>query len=119
MGMFNSIFADLRCDSTGSVKNLQSASLRLAIIAPVVLVIIMLVLHTSFGSWRLPMLIFLAVPRETSGGVILRYIREMLLDEVCHETALIRLRPALMTTLVASLGFLPMALSTGDGAEMQ
>jgi cobalt-zinc-cadmium resistance protein CzcA len=30
-----------------------------------------------------------------------------------------RLRPVLMTTLVASLGFLPMALSTGMGAEVQ
>jgi heavy metal efflux system protein len=29
------------------------------------------------------------------------------------------LRPILMTALVASLGFVPMALSTGDGAEMQ
>ena len=30
-----------------------------------------------------------------------------------------RLRPILMTTLVAALGFLPMALSTGMGAEVQ
>ena len=30
-----------------------------------------------------------------------------------------RLRPVLMTALVASLGFLPMAISTGDGAEVQ
>ena len=36
-----------------------------------------------------------------------------------HDTALVRLRPILMTALVASLGFLPMALSTSDGAEMQ
>jgi cobalt-zinc-cadmium resistance protein CzcA len=36
-----------------------------------------------------------------------------------HEAALVRLRPVLMTALVASLGFLPMALSTSDGAEMQ
>lgn len=33
--------------------------------------------------------------------------------------ALSRLRPVLMTALVASMGFLPMALSTGDGAEVQ
>ncbi|MBI2891602.1 MAG: efflux RND transporter permease subunit [Nitrospirae bacterium] len=36
-----------------------------------------------------------------------------------REGALIRLRPVLMTALVASLGFLPMALSTGIGAEVQ
>ena len=35
------------------------------------------------------------------------------------ETALIRIRPILMTALVASLGFLPMALSTSAGAEIQ
>jgi cobalt-zinc-cadmium resistance protein CzcA len=36
-----------------------------------------------------------------------------------EEAALTRLRPVLMTALVASLGFLPMALSTGMGAEVQ
>ena len=35
------------------------------------------------------------------------------------ESCMARLRPVLMTALVASLGFLPMALSTGDGAEVQ
>jgi len=139
----------------GDFENLQSASLRLAIITPMVLVIIMLLLHTSLGSLRLAFLIFLAVPMAASGGVIALYFREMPfsisagvgfialfgvavlnglvwvsaaeslratglpLDEVCHETALVRLRPVLMTALVASLGFLPMALSTSDGAEMQ
>ena len=36
-------------------------------------------------------------------------------EEGCRE----RLRPVIMTALVASFGFLPMALSTGDGAEVQ
>ena len=36
-----------------------------------------------------------------------------------EEAALTRLRPVLMTALVASLGFVPMALSTGVGAEVQ
>ena len=35
------------------------------------------------------------------------------------EGALTRLRPVLMTALVASLGFVPMALATGAGAEVQ
>ncbi len=35
------------------------------------------------------------------------------------ESCVIRLRPVLMTALVASMGFLPMALSQGDGAEVQ
>ncbi|MFM7831483.1 MAG: efflux RND transporter permease subunit, partial [Planctomycetaceae bacterium] len=43
----------------------------------------------------------------------------MPLPEATLLTALSRLRPVLMTAFVASLGFLPMALSTSDGAEMQ
>ena len=39
--------------------------------------------------------------------------------EVLKRAAISRLRPVLMTALVASLGFLPMALSTGAGAEVQ
>lgn len=35
------------------------------------------------------------------------------------DSCMIRLRPVLMTALVASMGFLPMALSNGDGAEVQ
>jgi len=41
------------------------------------------------------------------------------LDEAIIEGALTRLRPVLMTALVASLGFVPMALNTGTGAEVQ
>ena len=40
-------------------------------------------------------------------------------NQAVRQAALTRLRPVLMTTLVASLGFLPMALSTGMGAEVQ
>ena len=43
--------------------------------------------------------------------------------EIIHhrivDSCMIRLRPVLMTALVASMGFLPMALSQGDGAEVQ
>ena len=139
----------------GDFENLQSASKRLMIITPIVLVIILILLHTSLGSARLAMLIFLAVPMAASGGIFALYMRGLpfsisagvgfialfgvavlnglvwvsaaehlrhtgipLLD-VSHETALARLRPVLMTAMVASLGFLPMALSNGDGAEMQ
>lgn len=41
------------------------------------------------------------------------------LDEAVEEAAMTRLRPILMTTMVASLGFVPMAFSTGMGAEVQ
>jgi heavy metal efflux system protein len=39
--------------------------------------------------------------------------------EAIREGALLRLRPILMVALVAALGFLPMALNTGTGAEVQ
>ncbi len=56
--------------------------------------------------------------------VLVSYVRQLLaqgqsLRESIAEAALTRLRPVLMTALVASLGFVPMALSTGVGAEVQ
>ena len=43
----------------------------------------------------------------------------MTLHEAIIQGSLSRLRPVLMTALVASLGFVPMALATGTGAEVQ
>ncbi len=59
-----------------------------------------------------------------NGLVMLTSIQALLkshgkLDPAITEGALIRLRPVLMTALVASLGFIPMALATGTGAEVQ
>jgi cobalt-zinc-cadmium resistance protein CzcA len=56
--------------------------------------------------------------------ILVSYIRQLRnqglsLDHAVERAALTRLRPVLMTTLVASLGFLPMAFSTGVGAEVQ
>ncbi len=59
-----------------------------------------------------------------NGLVLITFIRKLadeghaLLDAV-REGTLTRLRPVLMTALVASLGFLPMAIATGTGAEVQ
>jgi cobalt-zinc-cadmium resistance protein CzcA len=51
----------------------------------------------------------------------IRHLRDrgLSLDRAIEEASLTRLRPVLMTALVASLGFVPMALSTGVGAEVQ
>ena len=139
----------------GDFKNLQSAKKRLMLVTPVVLLLIFLLLHTTFQSSRLAGLIFLAVPISASGGVFALALRGMpfsisagvgfialfgvsvlnglvwvsaaeYLRQAGHsskgaaeETALNRLRPVLMTALVASLGFLPMALSHSAGAEIQ
>jgi cobalt-zinc-cadmium resistance protein CzcA len=43
----------------------------------------------------------------------------MALDNAVARGSITRLRPVLMTALVASLGFVPMALATGTGAEVQ
>ncbi len=139
----------------GDFENLQSASRRLALITPVVLLLIFLLLHMSLHSARLALLIFLAVPMAASGGIFALALRGMPfsisagvgfialfgvavlnglvwvsaaenlreagmpLREATCETALARLRPVLMTAMVAGLGFLPMAMSHSDGAEMQ
>lgn len=48
-----------------------------------------------------------------------RLARGMPIEQAIEETRLIRLRPILMTALVAALGFVPMALNTHVGAEVQ
>ena len=139
----------------GDFKNLQSAKQRLMVVTPVVLLLIFLLLHTTFHSGRLAALIFLAVPIAASGGVFALALRGMpfsisagvgfialfgvavlnglvwvsAAEHLRHaghtprgaaeETAVNRLRPVLMTALVASLGFLPMAASHSAGAEIQ
>ncbi len=59
-----------------------------------------------------------------NGLVIITFIEKLRRDELplvdaVREGALTRLRPVLMTALVASLGFVPMAIATGAGAEVQ
>ncbi len=60
-----------------------------------------------------------------NGIVLIGQMNQMQRDGVADihrriiDSCMIRLRPVLMTALVASMGFLPMALSHGDGAEVQ
>ena len=59
-----------------------------------------------------------------TGVVMVAAIRDRLangasIDTAIREGAMLRLRPILMVALVAALGFLPMALNTGTGAEVQ
>ena len=56
--------------------------------------------------------------------LLVSYVRQLRrtglkVHDAVRQAAITRLRPVLMTTLVASFGFLPMALSTGQGAEVQ
>ena len=59
-----------------------------------------------------------------NGLVMLTYIKQLMAEgrsrnDAIREGALTRLRPVVMTALVASLGFVPMAVATGTGAEVQ
>ena len=59
-----------------------------------------------------------------NGVVLISFVRSLRaagdrLEDAIRDGALIRLRPVLMTALVASLGFVPMALNVGTGAEVQ
>ena len=139
----------------GTFKNLQEASARLAVAVPVALVMIFVLLHSTFNSSKLAMLIFLNVPMAATGGifalalrglpfsisagvgfialfgvavlngvVLVTYIVDLRKSgrpaiDAAFEGAMIRVRPVLMTALVATLGFIPMAISAGSGAEVQ
>jgi heavy metal efflux system protein len=139
----------------GQFKNLEEATKRLAIAVPVSLLMIFVLLHSTFGSLKLAALIFLNVPLAASGGVfalalrgmdfsisagvgfialfgvavlngvvLVTYIVELRkagesVELAASDGAMIRVRPVLMTALVAMLGFLPMAFSNGAGAEVQ
>ncbi len=139
----------------GTFQNLQSATQRLTIVVPVALVLIFLLLYSTFGSVKLGALIFLSVPLGAMGGILALWVREMNLSisagvgfialsgvavldglvivaairqrvekgvpmrEAVSGASMNRLRPVLMTALVASLGFIPMAFSAGSGADVQ
>ena len=139
----------------GQFKNLEEATERLAVAVPLSLLLIFVLLHSTFGSTRLAAALFLNVPLAASGGVLALWVRGMdfsisagigfialfgvavlngvvlvtcvvelrkagrPVNEAASEGAMLRLRPVLMTALVATLGFLPVAFSTGSGAEVQ
>ncbi|MBV8313106.1 MAG: efflux RND transporter permease subunit, partial [Planctomycetaceae bacterium] len=139
----------------GQFEHLMTATRRLAIVVPVAMLLIFLLLYSTFHSMRLAFLIYLAVPMAATGGLfalILRglpfsisaavgfialfgvavlnglvwvsaveHLRQNDLEphEAAREAAIVRLRPILMTALVAGLGFIPMALATTPGAEIQ
>jgi cobalt-zinc-cadmium resistance protein CzcA len=139
----------------GQFEHLETASRRLAVVVPVAMILIVLLLYSTFHSMRLAFLIFLAVPMAATGGVFALVLRglpfsisaavgfialfgvavlnglvwvsavENLRQDgvdphaAAREAAVVRLRPILMTALVAGLGFVPMAVSTTPGAEIQ
>ncbi len=139
----------------GQFEHLETASKRLMIVVPVAMLLIFLLLYSTFHSMSLALLIYLAVPMAATGGVFalwlrglpfsvsaavgfialfgvavlnglvwvsaVEHLREAGIEphEAAREAAVTRLRPILMTALVAGLGFIPMAVATTPGAEIQ
>ena len=139
----------------GQFENLQAASSRLAVALPAALILIFLLLYTTFGHARPACIIYLNIPMAAVGGVValwargmpfsisaavgfialsgiavlngvvmVTYIRQLQeegleLMDATQKGARLRLRAVLMTALTDGIGFLPMALSTTAGAEVQ
>jgi cobalt-zinc-cadmium resistance protein CzcA len=140
----------------GQFENQQRATARLAVVVPLSLVIIFVLLLTTFRRVRWALLILVNVPFAAVGGIAALWLRGLTLNlsasvgfialfgvAVLNGVVMIaairalreddgldvgaatvagaasRLRPVLMTALVAALGFLPMAVSRGAGAEVQ
>ncbi|MGD9602382.1 MAG: efflux RND transporter permease subunit [Gammaproteobacteria bacterium] len=142
-------------DWGGTFEQLQSAVARLQIVIPMSLMLVFILLFTTFNNVRDGLLVFTGIPFALTGGIAALWLRGIplslsaavgfialsgvavlnglvmvscindlradgrdLLDAV-REGAMRRLRPVLMTALVASLGFVPMAIAVGTGAEVQ
>jgi len=139
----------------GQFENLAAASRRLMTLVPLALLLIFILLYSTFNSSKLAILIFLNVPIATTGGILALAFRGYPFSisagvgfialfgvavlngvvlvsnivqrrsegvgvfEASRDAALTRLRPVLMTALVASFGFLPMAFAMSAGAEVQ
>ncbi|MCC6207336.1 MAG: efflux RND transporter permease subunit [Gammaproteobacteria bacterium] len=139
----------------GQFENQQRAATRLALVVPIAIVLIFLMLFTTFRSLRQAGLIILNIPFAMIGGVIGLYLSGLYLSvpasvgfitlfgvavlngvvmvsyfnqlreagrtvmQAVEEGAERRLRPVLMTALIASFGLVPLLAATGPGSELQ
>ncbi|MCW8955659.1 MAG: CusA/CzcA family heavy metal efflux RND transporter, partial [Gammaproteobacteria bacterium] len=139
----------------GQFENQQRAATRLGLVVPVSIVLIFLMLFTTFGSVRQAGLIILNIPFAMIGGVISLYLSGLYMSvpasvgfitlfgvavlngvvmvsyfnqlrsagrdviSAVKEGAERRLRPVLMTAMIASLGLMPLLFATGPGSELQ
>jgi len=128
---------------------------RLYIVVPLVILLIFILLFSTFNSIKNALLIIMNIPFAIIGGVLALLISGLYLsvsasvgfialfgvavlngvvmvsyfnqlrregaglEEAILKGAELRLRPVLMTALVASLGLVPMLLATGPGSEIQ
>ena len=140
----------------GSFENMQRAMALIWIIVPLTIVVIFLLLISSFSSIKQAALIICNLPFALIGGIValwvtgeylsvpasvgfinlfgvavlngivlvsymntLRQQSGMSIQQAVLSSCVLRLRPVLMTALVALLGLVPIALSQGIGSEVQ
>lgn len=140
----------------GSFENMQRAMARIQIIVPITIVVIFVLLFSSFSSLKQAALIILNLPFALIGGIIalwitgeylsvpasvgfinlfgvavlngivlvsymntLRQQEGMGIEQAVTTGCVMRLRPVLMTALVALLGLVPLAFAHGIGSEVQ
>lgn len=139
----------------GQFENQQRAMRRLSIIVPLTILLIFILLFSTFNSIRNAALIIMNVPFALIGGILALFLTGQYLSvpasvgfialfgvavlngvvmvsyfnqlrregyelkEALLQGAALRLRPVLMTALVASLGLIPLLFSTGTGSEVQ
>ena len=139
----------------GQFENQQRAMARLYIVVPLVILLIFILLFSTFNSLKNALLIIMNIPFAVIGGILALFISGLYLsvsasvgfialfgvavlngvvmvsyfnqlrregtglEEAILKGAELRLRPVLMTALVASLGLIPMFLATGPGSEIQ
>ncbi len=108
----------------GNLKFPVSIALGVIMTEPVGALVALKVTHTPFSvSSVLGLLALLGVSVETA-VILVSYINKLRLEgkdirTATREASLLRLRPIMMTALVACLGLLPAALSTGIGSDTQ
>ena len=108
----------------GNFKFPVTVLLGVVLTEPVGALIALKLSHTPFSvSSVLGLLALMGVSVETA-VILVSYINKLRLEEAdirtaTREAALLRLRPIMMTALVACLGLLPAALSTGIGSDTQ
>jgi cobalt-zinc-cadmium resistance protein CzcA len=139
----------------GQFENQQRAAKRLGLVVPISLVLVFVMLFTTFRSLMQAGLIILNIPFAMIGGVVALYASGLYLSvpasvgfitlfgvavlngvvmvsyfnqlrqgglsvqEAVRKGAERRLRPVLMTALIASFGLLPLLAATGPGSELQ
>ena len=131
----------------GKFNNMQSAKKQILLIVPIIFLAIIFVLYKVFHNIKQVAIVISSVPFAISGGIVMLYVFNVpitisvyigfivltgigllnsiiLVDTIAKadsvkNACISRLRPILMTALVASLGFIPMALGHGMGAEVQ